>query len=148
MFTFIFIVLLVFFIDYFSKLFIKKRFKLNKEYKISNKISIYHIKNYGLAFGFFKKFQKSIKIILTFFVFTLLIIFLFFIKDKSKIEKFALSLILGGGLANYYDRIKNKSVTDFIYIKYKNAPIYNLADFFIFFGAIIIFFKNLKNIIK
>lgn len=146
MIVYFFIVLIVFSIDFFSKLFIKRKFKLNKEYKISNKFYIYHTKNNGLAFGFFKNFQKIIKSILTFSILILFGIFLISLKDNSKIKKTALSFILGGSLANYYDRMKNKNVTDFIYIKYKNAPVYNLADFFILFSICLLFFKSLKDI--
>lgn len=148
MFIYIFIILFVFLIDYISKYFIKNFFEINKEYKISKKISICHIKNYGLAFGFLKAFPKFIKLFLSFCVLFLICLFFFLIKDKSKIEKIAFSILLGGVFGNYLDRLKNKCVTDFIYIKYKNAPIYNIADFCIFFGIFLILYKNLKDFFK
>lgn len=144
------LIFIIFLIDYLSKKYIKSKFELNKEYKISKKFSIYHIKNTGLAYGTFKKNRKFINYILSFSLIILFFIFLKIFKNKSnsKLEKFAISMCFGGALANYIDRIKNKNVTDFIYIKYKNAPIYNLADFFIIFSVLILFLKYLISFFK
>ena len=59
----------------------------------------------------------------------------------------AFSFALGGALGNFIDRIKNKNITDFIYVKYKKAPIFNLADIFLVISPILIFFKEIKDII-
>ena len=51
-------------------------------------------------------------------------------------------LILGGGIANIYDRIKHGFVTDYINfpkakIKKLSKIIYNIGDFCVFIGAVL-----------
>ena len=146
--VYFFIVIFIFLIDLFSKFIIKKKFSLNKEYPIyKNKIFICHIKNKGFAYGALKKFQKLIMCSTSIAVLILLVLFCLALKDTSKLKKLALSFALGGALGNYYDRLKNKSITDFIYIKYKNAPIYNLADFFLMASPIMLLIKLFKDIL-
>lgn len=141
------IVLFIFVIDYVFKYIINKKFPLNKEFNIyKNKISIYHIKNNGLAYGVFKKFQKIIFIGMSISILIIFGLFCFFLNDNSKLKKLALSFAFGGALGNYYDRLKNKCVTDFIYIKYKNAPVYNIADFFLILSPILLTIKYIKDI--
>ena len=54
-------------------------------------------------------------------------------------------MAFAGAFANFIDRIKNGSVTDFIFIKFKNAPVFNVADVFIVLGCISFFIKSLKT---
>ena len=54
-----------------------------------------------------------------------------------------LSLVLGGGVANFIDRFDNGSVTDFIILHYENIyfpAVFNIADLSISIGAIFIIF--------
>ena len=54
-----------------------------------------------------------------------------------------LSLVLGGGIANFIDRFDNGSVTDFIILHYENIyfpAVFNIADLSISIGAIFIIF--------
>ena len=68
-------------------------------------------------------------------------------------EKFLYSLILGGALGNFYDRILYFSVPDFIDIHFKDYHwfTFNIADIFISLGIILFilkevtFRKNEKN---
>ena len=68
-------------------------------------------------------------------------------------EKFLYSLILGGDLGNFYDRILYFSVPDFIDIHFKDYHwfTFNIADIFISLGIILFilkevtFRKNEKN---
>lgn len=53
-------------------------------------------------------------------------------------EKAALACLAGGALGNLTDRLRRGRVTDFIQVKlgpWKKAPVFNLADMFILFGA-------------
>ena len=67
-------------------------------------------------------------------------------KKGSRSLKLGFSFMLGGALGNLYERIFKNGVTDFIYIKFKKAPIFNVADIFILIGNFIIltvsFFKK------
>lgn len=57
-------------------------------------------------------------------------------------EKLGYIFLLGGAAGNLIDRIKNKCVTDFIYVKKLKTTIFNFADVFIALGAIIILLVN------
>ena len=79
------------------------------------------------------------------------IVFTYFICSKKwltgKTEKISLGLILGGTIANAIDRIIFGGVRDFIYLKFINFAIFNVADMAITIGAIlfcvsIIFLKD------
>lgn len=143
-----FIIIILILLDLGSKAYVKKRYKLNDEINIyKDKIYICHIKNEGLAYGFLKNTKKLIYVIVS--VCILLVIMLFYsaFKGKSILKKLGFSFALGGALGNYIDRIKNKNITDFIYIKYKKAPVFNLADIFLFISPILILIKEIKDII-
>lgn len=70
-------------------------------------------------------------------------------KGNSMI-KVALSLILGGGFSNTYDRIRRKYVID--YIHFPKLPgklgdlVFNVSDFFIILGAILLWIGEWKQI--
>lgn len=56
---------------------------------------------------------------------------------KGTFERVALGLILGGTISNAIDRLIFKGVRDFIYLKFMNFAIFNLADFAITVGAVL-----------
>tara|TARA_X000001036_G_C20046373_1_gene549029 strand:- start:218 stop:442 length:225 start_codon:yes stop_codon:yes gene_type:complete len=56
----------------------------------------------------------------------------------EKYEKIIFSIIIGGALGNFYDRIFLNAVPDFIDLHYKNFHwfTFNIADIFITLGII------------
>ena len=58
---------------------------------------------------------------------------------SKKIDKLIYSIIIGGALGNFYDRILYKAVPDFIDLHYGNFHwfTFNLADIFITMGILI-----------
>jgi lipoprotein signal peptidase len=71
-----------------------------------------------------------------------IILSIFELKKKANYLKiFSLALILGGGLANFADRILKGGVTDYLDLVFWKM---NLADILIFIG-ILLFFYNLKT---
>ena len=76
----------------------------------------------------------------------LVIIFLFYLLTKSKLgDKILFSLIAGGALGNFYDRLTYYAVPDFIDFHFKNFHwfTFNLADIFITVGIIMLLVKEL-----
>ena len=146
------IIIILFFIDLFSKKYIKTKYPVNKKVNLyKNNIHIIHIKNEGFAYGFLKSYKKLIYIIM--FICLIIICFLFkkSIKENDKLKSLAFSIALGGALGNFYDRIKHKNITDFISInskKFKNLPIFNLADIFLFISPILVFISTFIEAIK
>ena len=98
-----------------------------------------------MAYGLLKNFKNIIYVLIC--ISLIFIIFMFYgaFKENSKIKKLAFSFILAGALGNFIDRVKNKCVTDFIFIKYKKLPIFNLADIFLFISPIILIIKEIKT---
>ena len=70
----------------------------------------------------------------------LVIILLIIIGTNSeRFDKFSFSIIIGGALGNFYDRIFTKAVPDFIDLHYGSFHwfTFNVADIFITLGVII-----------
>ena len=75
----------------------------------------------------------------------LVIIILFFIAINSNIsDKIVYTLIIGGALGNFYDRIVYKAVPDFIDLHYLNFHwfTFNVADIFITIGIMIYIIRS------
>ena len=65
-------------------------------------------------------------------------ILIYVLINSKLIEKIILSLIIGGALGNYYDRLVFKAVPDFIDLHYKSLHwfTFNIADVFITLGVV------------
>ena len=93
--------------------------------------------NTGVAFSMFS--GNSI----VFFIIACLAsaVFCYFIISKkwleSRWEKISIGLILGGTISNAIDRLIFAGVRDFIYLKFINFAIFNVADMAIVIGAIL-----------
>ncbi len=127
------------FFDLLSKEFVKKKFPLNKKIEvIKNKFYIWHIKNKGFAYSSFKESPNGVFLgSLGIFICTV-VYFTTLLKDSGmKVLKFGISIIIGGAIGNLFERATKREVTDFLYIKVKNMPIFNIADIFIFLGCFI-----------
>tara|TARA_B100001121_G_C18653469_1_gene605265 strand:- start:565 stop:1062 length:498 start_codon:yes stop_codon:yes gene_type:complete len=134
------LVLSIFLFDRFSKIYVihlDKKFFGSDIYS-SKFLNITLIWNEGIAFGLFSFKDKDIYNIFTILI-LLIISFIFFMIIKSKgLERYALSMILGGALGNVFDRILYKRVPDFLDFHVENFHwfIFNIADIFITIGVI------------
>ncbi len=92
--------------------------------------------NTGGGFSIF----ENLTWLLTIISFIAVIVFLFLIINKKYIKdnnlKIILGFICGGTLGNLIDRLIFGGVRDFIYLKFINFAIFNIADMAITFGAI------------
>ena len=80
----------------------------------------------------------------------IVIIFLLYVFAKSeRIDKFIYSIIIGGALGNFFDRLAYKAVPDFIDLNYNNFHwfTFNVADIFITIGISIFIIRSffIKN---
>ena len=145
----LFIILLIFFADRLSKIYViyldKKVF--GNEMFSSKYLNINLIWNEGIAFGLLAFNEKNLYDILTIIIF-LIIIFIFFLIFKSSgFKKFSLLMIVGGAIGNFYDRVVFKAVPDFIDFHVGNFHwfIFNIADIFITIGVIFMILIELTS---
>ena len=138
-----FIIFLIF-IDYLSKKLIKNNFDHNF-YMINEYISIQILYNKGIAFSLFNSTSIVVNTILILIISIIILFLLYiFIKDFSRLsrtELFGYMFLIGGATGNFLDRLINGSVLDFLIINYNQIyfpAVFNVADIFISFGALLI----------
>ncbi|GAA5096570.1 signal peptidase II [Bartonella acomydis] len=114
-------------------------------------LSLYHVRNSGIAFSFFSSFSHWGLIVITLAI----IIFLLWLwksaAQNRSLMRFGLTLIIGGAIGNLIDRIRFHHVTDYILFHIDDIfyfAIFNLADSFITLGVIAILIDELHIWIK
>ena len=143
----LFIILLLFSIDRFSKFYLinLQSNGTDIDFYIYPFLNIYLVWNTGIGFGFLSTNSNLIYNSITTII-GLIIFFLIHLIIKSKnIDKILFSLILGGAVGNFYDRLVYFAVPDFIDIHYNNFHwfTFNIADIFITIGVILLIIKEL-----
>ena len=147
-----FIVLIIFFMDRLSKIYILKiaESEANVDIYINPYLNFYLIWNKGIAFGLFSFEETVFYQVISLVIFIISIVIIFMIVNSEGLKKYSLILILGGAIGNLFDRIYYSAVPDFIdlHINGFHWFIFNLADIFITIGVIclildeIIFYKK------
>jgi signal peptidase II len=103
------------------------------------------VRNPGVAFGLFSGHSAVL-----FTVITASLVILFLIANRSHgataggasiVDRWALSLILGGAVGNWIDRLRFGAVIDFI--DFRVWPVFNIADTAITVGVCLYFFRVL-----
>lgn len=98
-----------------------------------------YCENRGVAFGMLQG-QCWVFIPLTLIVVIALVVMLFRSEWRhSRIFSVSAALIVAGGIGNLIDRIFHGFVTDFLYFKLIDFPIFNVADCYVTIGAILLF---------
>ena len=142
------IILTIIVIDYFSK---QYALIFDQNDVVNSFITIYKMNNYGIAFSLFNELESVGQLILNIVIFLILVFIareLFTNLASSNLYLIGLSLILGGGSANFIDRYDNSAVTDFIILHYKDIyfpAVFNIADLSISIGAVLIIIYYLSN---
>ena len=129
------LILIIFFLDRYSKIKILNNFSENTFF-VNNFINFDLIWNVGIGFGLLT-FDSTLIYNITSIVIGIVIIILFYMAIISeKLDKLFFSIILGGAVGNFYDRITLNAVPDFIDLHYENFHwfTFNVADIFITFG--------------
>ena len=142
------IILIIIVIDFFSK---QYALLFDQNYVLNSFITIYKMNNYGIAFSLFNNLENVGQLILNIIIFFILALIareLITNLASSNLYLIGLSLILGGGLANFIDRYDNSAVTDFIILHYKDIyfpAVFNIADLSISIGAVLIIIYYISN---
>ncbi|MBN8537515.1 MAG: signal peptidase II [Deltaproteobacteria bacterium] len=123
-------------LDQVTKIYIHSRFQLSESViVIKDFFNLTYVRNYGAAFGFLAESHPTFREIFFLSMPPIAIIIIMTIlrsvKDNDFLQISALSLICGGALGNYIDRLKYRYVIDFldfhIFNKY-SYPAFNIAD--------------------
>ena len=101
--------------------------------------------NTGIGFGILSTESVLIYNLITIFIGLVLLVLCWILLDSDRVDKFIFSLIIGGAVGNFYDRLTLKAVPDFIDIHYNDFHwfTFNIADIFITLGIISFVSRNL-----
>jgi len=144
---YIFIFILIFVIDRFTKLYILNLAEINDTLNLSvtSFLNFYLIWNKGIAFGLFSFDQNFIYNFITFLIIAVTgIVLIIAMKSKDYKGYFFIS-IFSGSVGNLYDRIYYLAVPDFIDFHLNDFHwfIFNVADIFISLGVICLIFVEI-----
>ena len=145
-FYFSIIILATFFFDRFTKNIIISDFS-ESSYYVNNFLNFDLIWNTGIGFGLLS-FNSDLYYNSITFLILVVIIFLVIMSFKSdNYDKIIFSIIIGGALGNFYDRIIFKAVPDFIDLHFKSFHwfTFNIADIFITVGLVLLLLRRKKN---
>lgn len=136
----IWLTLVVILLDMVSKYIVSKLLIVNESAMIiKNFFNITYVRNTGAAFSIFSG-NTFLVMVISFMIIMGIILYISKNKPSNKIEKISYSLILGGAIGNFIDRIIYGYVRDFIEIDIFgwDYPIFNLADVFVVVGVILL----------
>ncbi|MEQ6375257.1 signal peptidase II [Bacillaceae bacterium S4-13-58] len=139
--------LVVIFIDQITKYMVSTRMDQGDSIEvISSFFYITSHRNPGAAWGILKD-QMVFFYIITIIVVVFVIYFIQKYGKTNRLYAVALSLILGGAIGNFIDRLLWKEVIDFFdfYIFNYDYPIFNIADSSLVVGVILVLIATWKD---
>ena len=144
---YIFIFILIFAIDRFSKLYILNLAEMNDALSlyVTSFLNFYLIWNKGIAFGLFSFDQNFIYNFITFLITIITVIVLIIAIQSRDYKGYFFISIFSGSVGNLYDRLYYSAVPDFIDFHLDDFHwfIFNVADIFISLGVICLIFVEI-----
>ncbi len=139
--------------DQVTKIYVQSKFYLGESVTvIENYFNFTYVQNPGAAFGFMARspeaFRETFFLLIPPIAMGIIIYFLKSVKANDRIQVLALSLVFGGALGNYIDRLRVKYVIDFLDFHFRHLyswPAFNIADSAIVCGIIILFFLSFRK---
>ena len=137
------VILIIFFLDRYTKLLILNNFNENSYY-LNDFLNLDLIWNIGIGFGFLSTESGLLYNFITFVIAVILLVLFYFLLSSEILDKIIYAVIIGGALGNFYDRLFFKAVPDFIDLHYNNFHwfTFNVADIFISIGILFIIVKS------
>lgn len=135
-------------IDQVSKYYVVENMFLGQQIEVvSNFFYFTSHRNRGAAWGILQD-SRLFFIVTTTII--LLAILVYLLKNRSTltfVDKVIFSLIIGGAVGNFIDRIRTGEVVDFFDFKllFYDFPIFNFADIFICVGVGILLIKTYRE---
>jgi signal peptidase II len=139
-------------LDQVTKFYIHTTYRLHESTAVvPGFFNLTYVRNPGAAFGFLAEsapaFREAFFLSLPPLAVLLIIWFMRSLPDTHKTKIIALSLIFGGALGNYIDRLRFKYVIDFLDFHYQtwSWPAFNIADSCIVIGVSLMILMEIKN---
>lgn len=144
------IIALNFIVDRISKLIVESKMSLGQEIElIGQNFVLRYVKNTGAFLGMGSDLNPTLRILLLLVLPVLVLGYVtFYIYKNKTMDKWSLVAfcsIIGGGIANVYDRFVYGEVTDFFFVDLGGVfktGIFNVADMSVTAGLIILLFSN------
>ena len=139
--------------DQLSKIWVRNNFESYIEKSIIGDVfTLIKVENTGAFLGMGSELSEIPRILLLIFLPIIVLIsitlYTYLEKTLDQTSIIGFSLIIGGGIANIFDRIVYGSVTDFLYINLGGifkTGIFNIADVSVTTGMILILISSFKN---
>ena len=141
-----FIVLLVFLMDRFSKIYAIELIKSNeKEIFVYDFLNITLNWNTGIGFGLLSFEANIIYNLISALILLIIIYLIYLMVSAENFGKIMFALVIGGASGNLYDRFRYFAVPDFIDLHIDDFHwfTFNIADIFISVGILAIIVKEL-----
>lgn len=138
-FSFLFVLLVA--VDRITKNLAVQNLRGNEMELVSGVFSFRYLENPGAAWGILPNATWLFAAI-TFVVLAAMIYFYGKLPFERKyiLLRFTLILLAAGAIGNFIDRILWRYVVDFIYFKYINFPIFNVADCYVCIAAVLLIY--------
>ncbi len=138
-------------LDQLTKLYIHTHFHLGESIMVVPKFfDLTYVRNFGAAFGILSQtpiwFREPFFNLVPFVALIAILWLLRGTKEHQRNQVFALSVIFGGAIGNYIDRLRFKFVIDFLDFHYQELyhfPAFNVADSAIVCGVSILLLQML-----
>ena len=139
--------------DQLSKIWVRNNFESYIEKSIIGDVfTLIKVENTGAFLGMGSELSEIprilLLIVLPIIVLISITLYTYLEKTLDQTSIIGFSLIIGGGIANIFDRIVYGSVTDFLYINFGGifkTGIFNIADLSVTTGMILILISSFKN---
>jgi signal peptidase II len=152
----VFIVLLIAFniaIDQITKVIVRANIEIREVIElIGDKFILTNVYNKGAFLGMGSDMNPTLRtiflLILPAIVLTYVIYYIIKTKELDRLSLIAFCCIIGGGIANVFDRIVFGKVTDFFFIDLGGVfktGIFNVADISVTTGMIMLLFSGIFN---
>ncbi|WP_326909293.1 signal peptidase II [Sedimentibacter sp. MB31-C6] len=136
------------FIDQITKLWAVNVLKDGSSIKIiGDFLMLSYVENRGAAFGILQN-QLWFFVIATIVMMSILLYIFIKFKNITMLSRLSITLIGGGAIGNFVDRIKLGYVVDFIDVRFGNIynfPVFNFADSFVVVGSFLMVILILFN---
>ena len=141
----ILVTIFIFILDRATKSAIVNHQTNNESIFINDYLNFELVWNTGIGFGLLSQNANIFYHLISLLIFLVICFLLYLMKKANFIEKILFSLILGGAIGNFYDRLIYLAVPDFIDFHFNDFHwfTFNIADIFITIGLIMIVFKDL-----